>query len=1046
MLTAISHASSQMDLKEYAKQRSLQWQSQRAYAESVAILKHMPIRTESEDGRVIELQRFYRGRPQYYTTCNFNAARTISTNKVWPGGVGGYDLTGTGVTLGEWDGGRVRATHQEFSGRVTSTQGSLADHATHVAGTMIAAGVVGAARGMSYQASLNAFDWNSDESEMATQASLGLRVSNHSYSYLTGWDYNTLGDGKWVWYGDVNVSTVEDYSFGFYDDHAREWDDIAHNAPYYLIVAAAANDRGDYPGGTVQHWVWVSGSWVLQTVPRNRDGNNDGYDCITSPGVAKNIMTVGAVNAILGGYTKPSDVVMSTFSNWGPTDDGRIKPDIVADGIDLLSSVSTADNGYGRMSGTSMASPNATGSVGLLLQRQKMMHDATPLLSSTLKAIIINTADEAGSNPGPDYSFGWGLMNTLKAVQIMTQDSINGFGSHIKELVLHQGETIQFDIGTEGVGALRATICWNDFPGTVLPPALDPTNSMLVNDVDLRIIKKINQEIYSPWILNPTSPSTAATTGDNYRDNVEQVHIESPERTIYTVRITHKGTLVGGSQYVSLAISGNTIGSAAAWSTQHFEIDVDSGAVKLDSFKLYDVGPATLEFSINDTGKTLPPWLSVNNNTGSVAQLDSLSIILTFGNLTQPVGDYDTTLSIESNDTITGTINIPIIVHIGIRRTLTTHVNDFWNIVSLPVDPFTNLSASLYPTTVGKPFAYDGFGYIEKDELKIGEGYWMKFNGEQNIPIEGYIFKSNTSEALLDPGWHLIGALSNSIPIEGVSTDPPDIINSFFFGYRGSYIFADSLHPGRGYWIQINQPGKITLTGTYPPLPKPTATKILSGFNTITISDGINNSQSLYFGSGGLQGFTPSFFKLPPKPPKSSFDVRFGSGRMLEWFGNIPNEKSEYPIYIQTESSPIKICWNMKSEETRKFVIRDESGKIYPLDKNGSFVLNGETSEIRVLTLASEPPQIPKDFVLQQNYPNPFNPTTKLKYGLPNAGYVNIIIYNILGNEVATLVDGMKEAGFYTIEFDASNFPSGLYFYRMKSEKFTAVKKMILMR
>jgi len=1043
LLAAISHASSQMDLKEYAKQRSLQWQSQRAYAESVAILKHMPIRIDRKDGTTFELQRFENGIPLYYKTDNLNAAKTLSTNKVWPGGGAGFPLTGEGITLGEWDAGRPRTTHQEYTGRILSTQGSLHYHSAHVAGTMIGTGIDSKAKGMSYKASLKCFDWNNDDAEMATQASGGLRVSNHSYGQITGWTWDYFGDSRWAWFGDTSISETEAYQFGFYDEGAQSWDNIARNAPYYLIVKSAGNDRNEGGGG--QHWVVVNGSWALSTKARSRDGRSGGYDCMSSSTLAKNILTVGAVNAIPGGYTKSNDVVMSSFSCWGPTDDGRIKPDIVADGVSLYSALETADNAYGSLSGTSMAAPNASGSIGLLLHKWNNQFGNTQIRSSTLKAIIINTAGEAGSNPGPDYAFGWGLMNTLKAVQLMNQDSIDGYDIHIREILLTQGQTISFDVGCNGLDTIKATICWTDPAGNPIAPALNPTNIMLRNDIDLRITRKYDNTVYYPWILNPSSLASAATTGDNIRDNVEQVRITPTERTVYTVQISHKGTLVGGSQYVSLAISGNTYTPAAAWSGGPFEIDVDSGTVKLDSFKLYDLGPAPLEFSINDTGKTLPPWLSVNNNIGSIPQLDSLSIVLTFGNLTQPVGEYDTTISIESNDTITGTINIPIIVHIGTRRTLTTHVNDFWNIVSLPVYPFTNLSASLYPTTVGKPSGYDlVYGYIEKDELKIGEGYWMKFNGEQNIPIEGYIFKSNTSEALLDPGWHLIGALSNSIPVEGVSTDPPDIINSFFFGYQGSYIPTDSLHPGRGYWIQINQPGKISLTGTYPPLPKPNAAKILSGFNTITISDGINKSQSLYFGSGELRGITSNFFKLPPKPPSGSFDVRFGSGKMLECFADV--EKSEYPIYIQTESSPIKICWNMKQEETRKFVIRDESGKIYPLDKNGSFVLNGEASEIRVLTLASELPQIPKDFVLQQNYPNPFNPTTKLKYGLPNAGYVNIIIYNILGNEVATLVDGMKEAGFYTVEFGASNLPSGLYFYRMKSEKFTAVKKMILMR
>jgi hypothetical protein len=1042
MFMIFSHAHSQIDLKEYARLQGLQWQTQRTYAESIAIAKHMPIRAD-RDGRTIELQRIENGIPIYYTTENLKAAKTLSSNKVWPGGSAGLSLTGEGILLGEWDAGRPRTTHQEYAGRILSTQGSLHYHSAHVAGTMIAAGIDANAKGMSNKASLKCFDWNNDDAEMASQAAGGLRVSNHSYGQITGWEYDYRGDGKWAWFGDTAISETEDYKFGFYDAGAQSWDNIARNAPYYLIVKAAGNDRND---GIVvgAHWALVNGSWSWSTKMRSRDGRSGGYDCIGPYTVAKNILTVGAVSAIPGGYTKPSDVVMSGFSCWGPTDDGRIKPDIVADGVSLYSTLETADNAYGTLSGTSMASPNATGSIGLLLNEQLNQHGSTPIRSSTLKAIIINTADEAGSYPGPDYSFGWGLMNTLKAVRLMQKDSIDGYNSHLQEILMNQGDTIRFDIGCNGTDTIKATVCWTDPAGNPVGPSLNPQNIMLRNDIDLRITKKYNNTVYYPWILNPSSPASAATTGDNVRDNVEQVRVTPTERTVYTVQISHKGTLVGGSQYVSLAISGNSYAPAAALAGGPFEIDVDSGTVKLDSIKLYDLGPVPFEFTINDTGKTLPPWLSVNNNTGTIAPLDSLSIILTFGNSTQPIGDYNTTLIIESNDNLTGTINIPITVHIGTRRTLNTQVNDFWNIVSLPVVPFKKQAAELYPTTISSAWAYEGSTYVEKNELMQGVGYWMKFIGDQTIPLEGYVLHRDTLN--LNEGWNMIGAISNTIPVEGITSDPLDIIGSFFFGFKGNYYTTDSLHAGQGYWIQLNKPGKLYLSGTYPPLLKPSADKILSDFNSITVNDTKNNTQSLYFGSGELHGLASTFFKLPPKPPAGGFDVRFGSGKMLELFTSNLNEKSEYPLYIQSESSPIKICWNIKSEDTRSFIIRDESGKIYPLNKNGSFILNGETSEIRMLTIASTPVQIPSDFVLQQNYPNPFNPTTKLKYGIPNNGYVNIKVYNILGNEVATLVDGNKDAGFYTVDFDASHLPSGLYFYKMKTEKFTAIKKMMLLR
>lgn len=405
-------------LSQKFRQRS---EAKKAEAVRVAKEHGWPVRKEFPDGRVIEIQEIREdGKPIYYTTYNLNAAKTVSTNKLWPGGSSGLNLTGSGITLGEWDGGGVRTTHQEFGGRVTQkdSPSSTGGHATHVAGTLIAAGVYSDAKGMSYQANLDAYDWNSDQAEMAAAASAGLRASNHSYGYHAGWVYNGLGDDNWAWWGDPPIDPTEDWKFGFYSPDDQNLDQIAYDAPYYLIVKSAGNDRGDGPTPGTGHWVW-DGSWVWST-----DGRDfDGYDCIPYEGVGKNILTVGAVNDIPGGYTNPSDVVMSSFSGWGPADDGRIKPDIVGNGIGLVSTYSTSDNSYAPGSGTSMASPNVCGSLGLLIQHYQGLHGGSSMRAATLKALVIHTADEAGPTDGPDYMFGWGLLNSNKAAEVISQDS-----------------------------------------------------------------------------------------------------------------------------------------------------------------------------------------------------------------------------------------------------------------------------------------------------------------------------------------------------------------------------------------------------------------------------------------------------------------------------------------------------------------------------------------------------------------------------------------------------------------------------------------------
>jgi len=498
-----------------------------------------------------------RGKPTFYITTNLTAARTISTDEVWPGGSGGFSLNGSGTSLGRlgiWDGGGVLMAHQEFGGRVTQmdSPASTHYHATHVAGTMIGAGVNASAKGMSFAAYLAAYDWNSDNAEMAAAAATGLNVSNHSYGFGHGWYWDS-DESEWYWLGDISISTVEEYGFGFYSDWTRDWDDIAYNAPYYSIVKSAGNDRNDYgPGSGGGHYVWDSGDWVWSTDTRDPDGGTDGYDCVGMQGTAKNIITVGAINDIPGGWTAPGDVAMSTFSGWGPTDDGRIKPDIVANGIGLYSCTDANTSAYASYSGTSMSSPNLSGSLSLLVQYYETTHSSTTPLASTMKALIIHAADEAGPNPGPDYMFGWGLMNTLAAAELIQADSVES--GRIVEASLANGQTNQYGFNSNGSEPILVTLAWTDPPGTPPSVALNPTTLMLVSDLDLRLEHVATSTVYEPYVLDPSNPSYAATTGDNFRDNVEQIYVASPPAGQYMISVSHKGSL-GSAQDYSLVRS-----------------------------------------------------------------------------------------------------------------------------------------------------------------------------------------------------------------------------------------------------------------------------------------------------------------------------------------------------------------------------------------------------------------------------------------------------------------------------------------------------------
>ena len=89
---------------------------------------------------------------------------------------------------------------------------------------------------------------------------------------------------------------------------------------------------------------------------------------------------------------------------------------------------------------------------------------------------------------------------------------------------------------------------------------------------------------------------------------------------------------------------------------------------------------------------------------------------------------------------------------------------------------------------------------------------------------------------------------------------------------------------------------------------------------------------------------------------------------------------------------------------------------------------------------------IPTEFALNQNYPNPFNPSTSIKFAVPKISNVKIAVYDIAGREIATIVDEQMNAGYYSIQWNASNIASGIYFYKLQTEDFVNVKKMILLR
>ena len=455
------------------------------------------------------LQRIFYGIPHFFTVSNDGSSKTIRANAMYPGGELGLEVNGLGMVAGVWDGGKVRNTHQEFPDSkvmLNDDATEMSHHATHVTGTICAAGVSAARRGIAYAASAITHDWSSDVTEMTAFASAGYLVSNHSYGY--------------------NTENLPNWRFGQYDQSSIEIDMLANTFPYYQVVIAAGNDRN---------------STVEQSTLEG------GYDLLSGTGTSKNGITVAAVDELLN-YEDPSEVMISSFSNFGPPDDGRVKPDIAAKGTGVDSCTSMANATYGIMNGTSMAAPAITGLV-LLLQQHYTEVTGSYMRASTVRGLICHSAREAGLYPGPDYEHGWGLADGLAAANIITQ---NGSTTILEEHPLANGEVYTRQITVSEPQNIRVSICWNDPVGTANGSASNDNRSpRLKNNLDLKVLK--DGQTFYPWSLNPDDPTSPGSNWeDNNVDNIEVVDIEFAMPGTYTIQVNHKGTLIGSPQIFSL--------------------------------------------------------------------------------------------------------------------------------------------------------------------------------------------------------------------------------------------------------------------------------------------------------------------------------------------------------------------------------------------------------------------------------------------------------------------------------------------------------------
>lgn len=531
-------------------------------AQAWAVDRGISIR-KNDHGRITQLIDVEKGRPIFLTTFNANAGVSSAANTLW---MTPYSSEGNGIIVGVWDGGSVLGGHQEFGQRVTIKDAvEVADHATHVAGTVGASGVNSDAKGMAPSAEIHSYDWIDDLAEMTAVAAAApnqptrLYLANQSYGYALGWNFDQQS-GIWHWMGgtDEFVAGGKEPWFGMYHEETAEFDDLVYNAPYFLPFRAAGNNRTDIPpvGALVIDIESGDTANYNPSIHPAGDGEyNSGYDSIGLMGVGKNSMTVGAVgDAVVRKVIRYPGVNSTPFSGWGPTDDGRIKPDVVANGVSLMSTLSTGSSAYGAMSGTSMASPSACGTAALLVEYYAKQFSGSAMRASTLKGLLIHTADDL-ANRGPDYQTGWGLINAEKAAEQIALCAAGASELIQEEELTTENPTHTYSIRCDGTEPIRVTLCWTD-PAGPAQTNIDSRTPVLVNDLDAVISGP--GSVYYPYRLDPENPNQQATAlQPNRVDNVEQIEIEDPVPGRYILTIGCNNALVNQSQYYSLLINGH---------------------------------------------------------------------------------------------------------------------------------------------------------------------------------------------------------------------------------------------------------------------------------------------------------------------------------------------------------------------------------------------------------------------------------------------------------------------------------------------------------
>jgi hypothetical protein len=264
-------------------------------------------------------------------------------------------------------------------------------------------------------------------------------------------------------------------------------------------------------------------------------GNENGVTCVPYP-VSYGTISGGyqsAKNSLCVGGSNKSDG--ANYYSKGPTRDGRIKPEITAIGRDVMSTAPY--NTYRANFGTSMAAPQVTGVLALLIERYRQLNNGTNPSGALLKSIICNAAEDVG-NSGPDFANGFGWLNALRAIEMIEDRSY-----HRASVTNGQQQTINVN-ATAGLHEMKFLLYWPDRPGSLF------ASRLLVNDLDISVTAP-NGTVYKPLVLDSVGAGVlqTAVAGEDHANNIEQIIIRNPIPGNYTITVKGHSVPFGPQEF-----------------------------------------------------------------------------------------------------------------------------------------------------------------------------------------------------------------------------------------------------------------------------------------------------------------------------------------------------------------------------------------------------------------------------------------------------------------------------------------------------------------